>query len=65
MLVRRTASNLIMVYILNVRTAYSETSISTVYHYEKVLKASDIVWFVSTSAVILSSVLSGAPVGCL
>ena len=27
------------------------------YHYEKLLKASDIVWFVSTSAVIWSSVL--------
>ena len=29
--------------------AYSETSIQTVYHYEKVLKASDIVWFVSSA----------------
>ena len=32
------------------------------YHYEKVLKASDIVWFVSTSAVIWSSVACVASV---
>ena len=57
MLVRRTASNLIMVYILNVRTAYSETSVETVHHYEKALKASDIEWPVSISVVIWSSVL--------
>ena len=44
-------------YILNVRIGYSETSIQTVYHYEKALKASDIVWSVSISAVIWSSVL--------
>ena len=49
-------------HILNVRIAYSETSIWTVYHYEKVLKASDIVWFVSTSAVIWSSVACVASV---
>ena len=32
------------------------------YHYEKVLKASDIVWFISTSAVIWSSVACVASV---
>ena len=34
---------------LNVRVAYRETSILTVHHYEKVVKASNIVWFVSSA----------------
>ena len=40
---------------MNVRVTYSETSINTVYHYEKVLKASDqrdIVWFVSNACYL-------------
>ena len=34
---------------LNGRVVFSETSIQTVYHYEKVLKASNMVWFVSSA----------------
>ena len=34
---------------MNVRVAFSETSIQTVYHYEKVLKASNIVWLDSSA----------------
>ena len=35
--------------IINVRMAQGKTSIKTVSHYEKVLKACDIVWLVSSA----------------
>ena len=42
---------MMMVYFKRKVIAYSETSISTVSHYEKVLKASDVVYFTSTQNV--------------
>ena len=56
---------------LNVRIAYSETSIQTVYHYEKALKASDIAGMArlnkcsSLVEFVDFSDLSRATVGCL
>ena len=49
-------SNLILAYFKR-KDCIQRTSIYTVYHYEKALKASDIVWSVSISAVIWSRVL--------
>ena len=46
---------------MSVRVAYSETSIKTVYHYEKVLKAGgqrDIVWFVYNTCYFIGETLA-------
>ena len=52
---------------MNVRVAYSETSIKTVYHYEKVLKAGDqrdIVWFVSNTCYFIGETLARVRRAC-
>ena len=52
MLVRRTAGSLIMVYFKRKDCLQRNLYLNCVSLLEKVLKVSDIVWFVSTSAVI-------------